>query len=52
MYTVQCSLCIVNTKRKKNSISETQTTQTAYLLSQGGLRRPKVDPARHVTFLG
>ena len=28
-----------------------QTTQTAYLLSQGGLRRPIVDPARHATFL-
>ena len=28
-----------------------QTTQTAYLLSQGGLRKPIVDPARHATFL-
>ena len=28
-----------------------QTTQTAYLLSQGGLGRPIVDPARHATFL-
>ena len=28
-----------------------QTTQTAYLQSQGGLRRPIVDPARHATFL-
>ena len=28
-----------------------QTTQTVYLLSQGGLRRPIVDPARHATFL-
>ena len=29
----------------------TQTTQTAYLLSQGGLHRPIVDPAQHATFL-
>ena len=29
-----------------------QTTQTAYLLSQDGLRRSIVDPARHATFLG
>ena len=28
-----------------------QTAQTAYLLSQGGLRRPIFDPARHATFL-
>ena len=28
-----------------------QTTQTAYLLIQGGLRRPIVDPARHATYL-
>ena len=28
-----------------------QTTQTTYLLSQGGLRRPLVDPARYATFL-
>ena len=25
--------------------------ETAYLLSQDGLRRPIVDPARHATFL-
>ena len=29
-----------------------QTTQTAYLISQGGLRRPLVDPARHAMYLG
>ena len=31
--------------------NQPQTTQTAYLLSQDGLRRPIVDPARHATFL-
>ena len=31
--------------------SKPQITQTAYLLSQGGLYRPIVDPARQATFL-
>ena len=31
--------------------SRPQITQTAYLLSQGGLYRPIVDPARQATFL-
>ena len=32
-------------------LSISQTTQTAYLFSQGGLRRPIVDPAGHATIL-
>ena len=32
LYSVQCTMFII----------DTQTTQTAYLLSQGGLRRPKL----------
>ena len=31
-------------------MAQPQTTQTAYLLSHGGLRRSTVDPARHATF--
>ena len=31
------------------NVNKPQTTQTAYLFSQGGLRRPIVDPARFYT---
>ena len=41
-YTVQCTVQLY--------WLAAQTKQTAYLLSQDGLRRPIVDPARHATF--
>ena len=36
---------------KENYYLTAEIQGTAYLFSEGGLRRPIVDPARHATFL-
>ena len=48
---VQYELKLLRTFGTYTVVYRSQSTQTTYLLSQGGLRRPIVDPARHATFL-